>query len=151
MFSRLLEAVVSGGLGTSLQTWENFIQVFSCGTKLDVICHPIIMSKSRETHHHRSECPSYILQLSCSKFVPLSFNEAGKVLQRSPVQETDASNSYQIHSLLAPCGQCCRAFQGVCISRSSKQMRKMPRQLVDKIREGQSLSSEKKGCFSFKS
>lgn len=64
------------------------------------------------------------------------------------MQETDASNSYQIHSLLAPCEQCCRAFQGVCVSRTSKQMREGPGQLVDRIREGDSPASEQRGCFS---
>ena len=65
------------------------------------------------------------------------------------MQETDASSSYQIHSLLAPCEQCCRAFQGVCISRTSKQMREGQGQLVDRRTEGDSPASEKRGCFSF--
>lgn len=51
---------------------------------------------------------------------PLSFSEAAKVLQRSPVQVADASSSYQIHSLLAPLGQFCGVFHGVCLSSISR-------------------------------
>lgn len=76
---------------------------------------------------------------------PLSFNEPGKVLQRSPVRVTDAT-THQIHSWLAPRGQAA-VFQGVCISRTSEKLRDRPR--VER-RRGVSLGSGK-GCFSSKS
>lgn len=139
--------MVNSGLGSSLQTWEGFIHIFFCATKLDVT----------SSYNHKQEwknpfapirtshLPSFSrLVLNLYPFLSVKPKRFCREAQRKWLMSAILIRftHYWLHV-----GNAAELFRVFAFLEPASRWGRGPGKLVERIREGDCLGSEKKGCF----